>query len=271
MACIDFQTLLREERAKAQLKVPAIDLAWSACDLEQYRLTGVEDVWYIPEFLTPDQEQQLLQDVNGGTWVSLARRQLQNYGGVPHSKGMLPEPLPPWLAALCVRVVGEGIFPPELHPNQALVNSYRDGAGIARHKDGPLFSSRVGVVSTGSSAVLEFSEASGAVVAAVLLQPRSLLLFDGAAFSHLDHGIREVTEDIITELCVNKEMCGVSQGDVIARGPAARVSVTIRHVPHVVDVPPSAELDAEKLARFRVWCAAISEREAAPKAAVASS
>ena len=37
-------------------------------------------------------------------WTQLANRRLQNWGGVPHPKGMLAEPLPSWLSPLVSRV-----------------------------------------------------------------------------------------------------------------------------------------------------------------------
>ena len=62
-----------------------------ALKYKKYKLTSVpESVYYIPYFLTKDEEQELLGKVNSAPkpkWKSLSNRRLQNWGGLPHPKG----------------------------------------------------------------------------------------------------------------------------------------------------------------------------------------
>merc|ERR1712226_427142 len=46
-------------------------------------------VYYIRNFITEEQEQELVRNINGAPkpkWVQLSNRRLQNWGGIPHAK-----------------------------------------------------------------------------------------------------------------------------------------------------------------------------------------
>ena len=77
--------------------------------------------YYIPDFISEAEETNLLRQIENSPtprfvqraamskttsnrWTQLANRRLQNWGGVPHPKGMLAEPLPSWLSPLVSRV-----------------------------------------------------------------------------------------------------------------------------------------------------------------------
>jgi len=54
-------------------------------------------IYYIPDFITPDEENLLLSEVQRAPkpkWTQLSNRRLQNWGGVPHPRGMIAEELP---------------------------------------------------------------------------------------------------------------------------------------------------------------------------------
>ena len=56
-----------------------------------------DSVYYIPDFLTVDEEQLLLKNVYNvpqTKWIQLSKRRLQNWGGVPHPNGMVQETIP---------------------------------------------------------------------------------------------------------------------------------------------------------------------------------
>ena len=101
-------------------------------DLEKYRVGKCpESVYYIPNFINEDQEKNLLQQVNDSPkpkWVQLKNRRLQNWGGLPHLRGMVPEIIPNWLDKHCERLDNLGLFE-EFKPNHILVNEYRPGQG----------------------------------------------------------------------------------------------------------------------------------------------
>ena len=54
-------------------------------------------VYYIPEFITLEEEERIIERVGSAPkpkWTQLSHRRLQNWGGMPHPKGMIAEKLP---------------------------------------------------------------------------------------------------------------------------------------------------------------------------------
>uniref|UniRef100_A0A671U7C4 AlkB homolog 6 n=1 Tax=Sparus aurata TaxID=8175 RepID=A0A671U7C4_SPAAU len=70
-------------------------------------------------------------------WTQLSGRRLQNWGGLPHPKGMLAEKMPDWLQTYCEKISSLGAFSGKT-ANHVLVNEYKQGEGIMPHEDGPL-------------------------------------------------------------------------------------------------------------------------------------
>jgi len=142
---------------------------------EDFLLTSVPpSFYYIPDFISEAEETNLLRQIENSPtprfvqraamskttsnrWTQLANRRLQNWGGVPHPKGMLAEPLPSWLSPLVSRVAEvevpasddkqQRIFTSGKTPNHVLVNEYLPGQGIMPHTDGPLFHPTIATVS----------------------------------------------------------------------------------------------------------------------------
>lgn len=70
-------------------------------------------VCYIPNFITSHEEAAILSAVQTAPkpkWEQLSNRRLMNYGGVPHPKGMLAEPMPAWLQPYVEMVNSLGEF-----------------------------------------------------------------------------------------------------------------------------------------------------------------
>ncbi|XP_060114503.1 alpha-ketoglutarate-dependent dioxygenase alkB homolog 6 [Heteronotia binoei] len=208
--------------------------------------------YYIPDFITEAEEAHLLQQVYGAPkpkWTQLSGRRLQNWGGLPHPKGMVSEKLPPWLQAYTDKVSSLGVFGGKL-ANHVLVNEYRPGEGIMPHEDGPLYFPTVTTINLGSHTLLDFyhpvsrgqqTEGGQGLASqteeerhflSLLLKPRSLLVLREDMYLHYLHGIRFVTEDTVMEKVANLDACGSELGDMLCRG--TRVSLTIRHVPKVL-------------------------------------
>jgi alkylated DNA repair protein alkB family protein 6 len=89
-------------------------------------------VYYIPNFITEAEEIALVNQVNNAPkpkWTQLKNRRLQNWGGLPQLKGMVPEEIPKWLSDYCQRIADLGVFETYL-PNHILINEYLPGQGI---------------------------------------------------------------------------------------------------------------------------------------------
>ena len=56
-------------------------------ELQDFRIDGIPNsCYYIPNFVTPEEEKVILQNVNKAAkskWVQLSNRRLQNWGGIP--------------------------------------------------------------------------------------------------------------------------------------------------------------------------------------------
>ncbi|MPC34431.1 Alpha-ketoglutarate-dependent dioxygenase alkB 6 [Portunus trituberculatus] len=53
--------------------------------------------FYIPDFITVEEEQHLIHQVYAAPkpkWKELSHRRLQNWGGLPHPRGMVAEHIP---------------------------------------------------------------------------------------------------------------------------------------------------------------------------------
>ncbi|XP_038079388.1 alpha-ketoglutarate-dependent dioxygenase alkB homolog 6-like [Patiria miniata] len=225
--------------------------------LEHYKVEKVPaTAYYIPDFISKDEETYLTEQVYAAPkpkWKQLSNRRLQNWGGLPHPKGMIAEKLPKWLEVYSQKIAELRIFG-DLVPNHVLVNEYQPGQGIMPHEDGPLFHPVVTTISLGSHTFLDFyqhrrdaSEAGDAItqsaqdhdmpseasvqqpVFSLLLQPRSLLILKDDMYTSCLHGIAERTDDVVTEKVANLDRTGRALGDGLER--SCRISLTIRYVP----------------------------------------
>jgi alkylated DNA repair protein alkB family protein 6 len=310
MAALDFKALMLAERKAAQAEAiaPAPDEAVGLSTraelrdaaLGRFRVGGqhaADDdddddgppVWYVPEFLTAEGERELLRDIAAvpGGWVQLSQRRLRTFGGTPHPCGIVMEPLPACMAAVAARLAAAapGVFALQ-QPDHVLLNEYAGGQGIGRHKDGPMYAPAVAVVSMGAPALIEFEQERGEGGGSrrrqsLMLMPRSLLLFSGAAYTGWTHAIATRRADVVDESCVNCALAGVRVGQRVERsggggggggggdggggeggeggrggdsgGMARRVSLTVRRV-----VLPRVEEDfteegREEARRRREW------------------
>ncbi|XP_062309932.1 alpha-ketoglutarate-dependent dioxygenase alkB homolog 6 isoform X1 [Osmerus eperlanus] len=203
-------------------------------------------VYYIPDFITEDEEAYLLQQVYKAPktkWTQLSGRRLQNWGGKPHLKGMLSETLPDWLLSYCDRISSLGAFSGK-SANHVLVNEYKPGEGIMPHVDGPLYHPTVTTISLGSHTLLDFyrpvstqevdtpQTEQSRYFLSLLVRPRSLLILQENMYQHFLHGIQPSARDVLTDRVANLPVDGSLPGATLTRG--TRVSLTVRHVPKVI-------------------------------------
>ncbi|KAJ8791451.1 hypothetical protein J1605_004256 [Eschrichtius robustus] len=220
--------------------------------LEPFRVEQAPPViYYVPDFISKEEEEYLLRQVFNAPkpkWTQLSGRKLQNWGGLPHPRGMVPERLPPWLQRYVDKVSDLSLFG-GLPANHVLVNQYLPGEGIMPHEDGPLYYPTVSTISLGSHTMLDFYEPRQPEdddpteqprppprpATSLLLEPRSLLVLRGTAYTRLLHGIAAASVDALdaASLPRNAAACPSAQaGARLVRG--TRVSLTIRRVPRVL-------------------------------------
>ncbi|KAJ3592168.1 hypothetical protein NHX12_007746 [Muraenolepis orangiensis] len=221
--------------------------------LEEFKTFVVQaaqpTVYYIPDFISEDEEAYLLEQVYKSPipkWTQLSGRRLQNWGGLPHPKGMLAEKMPDWLQKYCDRISSLNAFSGKM-ANHVLVNEYKPGEGIMPHVDGPLYHPTITTISMGSHTLLDFykplssTQGPGAPQTeesryqfSLLVRPRSLLVLQDHMYQTLLHGIQLCHQDTLTDKVLNLPSAAGAAvvGDTLTRG--TRVSLTIRHVPKVI-------------------------------------
>nr|AAW27592.1 unknown [Schistosoma japonicum] len=245
--------------------------------LDSYQIKSLPPcVYYIPDFINEEEELELLKNIYTSPlpkWVSLRGRRLQNWGGLPHVKGMLAEEIPHWLQIYMDRISYLGLFgcnnstdDNNNKANHALVNEYEPGQGIFPHHDGPLYYPVVATINLNSYGILDFYEPldksadpeakstllNDRYVGSIYLKPRSLNIVAEQMYTHYMHGIAERENDLLiyhedylkrsedlTENAAAIHNWTVSGlGDIRSQlcHRGKRVSVTIRYVPNVIKI-----------------------------------
>lgn len=159
---------------------------------------GVNGLLYIPAYISPQHHDALVETIDAQPWrVDLARR-TQHYGYVYDYRARTVDasahlgPLPRWLDRIAVHLERDGII--GAVPDQAIINEYTPGQGIASHIDCvPCFGDVVISLSLGSSVVMDLKRGDQSVP--IWLEPRSLLMLRGAARYDWGHGIAKRSSD----------------------------------------------------------------------------
>lgn len=152
--------------------------------------------------------------------------------------------------------------------NHVLLNEYSGGMGIAPHFDGPLYNQRVLVLNLQSPAVMWFyhvkADSTPSLIPAfnLVLEPRSLLIFEGSLYTELKHGIENGAQDDLSgKTPANLRLLDAAlqerflHGDaIISRGSLPRLSLTLRRIKNAgkneADIATRAE--QEELLRAEV-------------------
>lgn len=176
----------------------------------------IDGLIYIPEFISRDTETSLITDIDKSAWNTDISRRRQQYGVEYdirskdiNKKGLIKiPPIPEWLCPVISKII-EGGFMNTVE--QAIINEYKPGQGIAAHTDSPVFGDVVASISLLSDIVMKF-ENDNKVIEKVL-ERRSLLLLSGNARHTWKHSIEKKYKDKI---------------DNINKIRARRVSITLR-------------------------------------------
>jgi DNA oxidative demethylase len=159
---------------------------------------------YRPDFLSPEEEQELLGFMEATEFHSVtmrgqtARRTVRHYGydyGYESARVVPGEPLPEELAWLRDRAAGlAGLAPGKLA--QTLISRYPPGAPIGWHRDAATFGPTLIGVSLGASSRLRLRSDDGEERRSfeLKLEPRSAYVLGGPSRSEWQHSIPPVKE-----------------------------------------------------------------------------
>lgn len=162
----------------------------------------ISGLTYIPDFISAQEQDFLLSQIDQQPWLADLKRRVQHYGYKYDYQARTVDnnaylgPLPDWLSSLCKKLHQDGIFP--LPPDQVIVNEYLPGQGISAHIDCvPCFADIIASLSLGSPCVMEFSNPKTGEKKSIVLKDRSLIVLSGPARYEWQHAIPAQKSDII--------------------------------------------------------------------------
>ena len=158
------------------------------------------------DFVTPEEEQTLLQAIDALPWDSTLRRRTQHFGRrfdyVQKGVGLACSPLPACVSALVQKLLSAGVVPwpaadvADGDAIQVTVNEYLPGVGIASHVDTHgAFADGIAALTLSAGTAFRMQRVAPGHVSeaatadhAVWLPPRSLLVMAGASRYAWRHG-----------------------------------------------------------------------------------
>ena len=158
---------------------------------------------YHSDFLAASEEEGLLAHIDNSEWLTDLSRRVLHFGyRYDYTNRRLDEtarigPLPEWLTQLSNMVreaaskEAKQLLDPQQPFEQAIINEYLPGQGIAPHIDRDCFGPIVATVSLGSAVNMDFCCDSTGDEYVQRLEPRSLVLLYGDARFKWRHGHRE--------------------------------------------------------------------------------
>ena len=162
---------------------------------------------YHPDFLAASEEAGLLAHIDDAEWLTDLSRRVMHFGyKYDYTSRRLDEtarigPLPEWLAQLANMVreaaseEAKQLLDLDRPFEQAIINEYLPGQGIAPHIDRDCFGPIVATVSLGSAVNMDFCCDSTGDEYVQRLVPRSLVLLYGDARFKWRHGIAKRHSD----------------------------------------------------------------------------
>ena len=156
---------------------------------------NISGLIYLRGFLSEDEQERAVQAIDASAWRNDLKRRVQHYGwkydyqSRTVSQGMKIGELPEWLQTLGAKLLDEGPF--DRMPDQAIVNEYEPGQGIAMHVDRDCFGPVVATLSLGDDWRMNFRPVDGprSETRQRLLEAGSALVLSDAARYDWMHGI----------------------------------------------------------------------------------
>ena len=176
---------------------PPFSLSESEAQIHQPEIPGLK---YIPDFLSTEEEEELVKIIDSHPWNTDLRRRVQHYGWRYDYKARRVDPsmflgyLPEWAGKLARRLASEGLVP-QL-PDQLIVNEYTAEQGISSHIDSDSFADGVAMISLLESWGMVFRKKRKKNKIEKLLERRSATILCGEARYDWKHEIPKRKSEI---------------------------------------------------------------------------
>ncbi|CAD2213071.1 2OG-Fe(II) oxygenase superfamily, putative [Angomonas deanei] len=190
--------------------------------LADYAVGNIPGVYYIPNYVSEQEEAEISQRIKNTPQElksTLKKRTVQEWGCTmcdECQKSFVTDAnMPAWVQQCTDMLVYDGIFTPTTFPNSVRIHEYEPGEGIGPHVDGPIYVPLVTVLSLSSTCVMnfyprrepypdkpmehyndtfKFSEGDigrETPIQSVVMEPGSLLIFEGEAYYYYPHGVSD--------------------------------------------------------------------------------
>lgn len=158
---------------------------------------------YIADFVSAEEERELVDLLDQGAWSSELKRRVQHFGyrydyrARAVTSDSFLGPLPGWLAAIAERLVDQNCF--AAVPDQVIANEYLPGQGISAHIDCvPCFDGVIASLSLLSTCETMFRNSMSQEKQSLILEPRSTIVLAGASRYEWTHEIPSRRSDSIS-------------------------------------------------------------------------
>ena len=161
-----------------------------------HRLQGIHGLYYYYGFLDEHAQRALIEHIDANPWRADLERRVQHYGWRYdyRTKSVTPDmnlgPLPCWVDQVATRLHAETrLF--DRVPDQAIVNEYQPGQGIALHADRQCFGDTVATLSLGDDWEMRMRPVRGTRKEdrRIMLARGSVLILTADSRSRWLHGI----------------------------------------------------------------------------------
>jgi alkylated DNA repair dioxygenase AlkB len=118
---------------------------------------------YKPNFITPEEEDELISLINKSKWDTRLTRRVQHYGYIydyVRQSCNKTDPIPEWCNKILKKI--KDIFGQT--PDQLIINEYLPGQGIAAHTDSKIFGDYIFSISLGSDIIMNFIDSENVEV-----------------------------------------------------------------------------------------------------------
>jgi len=158
-------------------------------------MPSIPGLSYLAETISDEEENALIRAIDSSSvWSTILRRRVQHYGyrydyrSRRIDETMRAAPFPRWLEDVGEKLMHANAL--SFRPDQAIINEYQPGQGIAAHVDcEPCFGPEVASLSLASDCEMQFCNVHTNQRAALFLERRSLVVLRGAARFEWRHGI----------------------------------------------------------------------------------
>ena len=127
--------------------------------------TEVPGLMYVRDFISPQEEEEIVAEIDQADWISDLQRRVQHYGWRYDYKArqidasMRLGSLPEWAERLARKLESSRLLPDV--PDQVIVNEYVEKQGIAKHVDSESFADGIATISLLESWEMVFRKGRG--------------------------------------------------------------------------------------------------------------